>query len=369
MNPRPRAFSAVLAVGQNSHLVRVYVEDDALYVIDGGASSLYKLAKNVQMAVPLGPVIAVSVVPALSPHHSGGIDWGEVAFAGLVGAVSGGACAAAGQALISRARREFDRTARLLDQTSLPALLSDRPGSFRITPGDLKARSAGKASCSFSLRDGRSVVLTYLDPAEGARSEAEISRVLGPASSAPAGVTPAAAGSRRLVVGLAIVAFVGVVAAGALSRLRPERWVTYAPDGAGCSFDMPEGAKENQQTVPSAAGEMKIRMWEAETRRRGYTFGLVELPFLPTEDRMTPMLEGSRDGALKNAKATLKSSHPITRFGHPGIEFEGTNDQLVIQSQVINVGQRNFMLVVAGTERMSDEETNRFFGAFKLAEL
>ena len=121
MGTRLFAFNAVRTLADGNHLFRVYIDDDATYLIEGGhLPKSYHNGRMLSMMTALPAAILGPIVATPRPHAKPGIDWSAIAFVVLFGIVASAIIHGISRMFISRAQAEIDRVARELGCDARP---------------------------------------------------------------------------------------------------------------------------------------------------------------------------------------------------------------------------------------------------------
>jgi hypothetical protein len=146
---------------------------------------------------------------------------------------------------------------------------------------------------------------------------------------------------RRLAIVVALLA--------AAPALAAEPWQQV--DTAEFSIRLPPGTERSEQTVQTAAGDIKVIAWLHSAS--SFAVGLMysdfpeSLPLRPPE--LT--LDDARDGALENVKAKLVREEKVTLEGPdgkqwPGRSFQGRSEQGVAYTSIAYlVGRRLYQFI------------------------
>jgi hypothetical protein len=143
-------------------------------------------------------------------------------------------------------------------------------------------------------------------------------------------------------------------------------WVRLSSDEGRFSVLLPELAKDQAETNPSANGPYTTHLFIAKTAKGLFLVGWVD--YDPNFNfGVQSELEANRDNFVKGVKATLTNTSKISFNGHPGLEFTAENTDVIFKSRVYIIGRRPYQLI-AGTYKGQDDSTNvsRFFESFQL---
>jgi hypothetical protein len=146
-------------------------------------------------------------------------------------------------------------------------------------------------------------------------------------------------------------------------------WETISGDGF--TLTMPGTPSKNDDTIPSAAGPLPLRMYTLSKGFEGYITGYTEYPdivFTSTEPEK--LLDGAQQGAISNVKGEVTSQRSITLNGHPGREIVGTSpaQNIGFTARVILAKPRMYMLVYTqyDKDKPISEDGKRFLDSFEI---
>jgi hypothetical protein len=130
---------------------------------------------------------------------------------------------------------------------------------------------------------------------------------------------------------------------------------------------------EETQTLETQAGKIDLHVFSTQSDDIGYFVSYCDYPQeIVQRGNPETMLDGSRDGALSNAKGTLVSETKITLEGHPGRELlmeakDESGRSATIKGRLFMVKNRLYqVMVVAPKARESGDVMDRFIKSFKL---
>jgi hypothetical protein len=139
----------------------------------------------------------------------------------------------------------------------------------------------------------------------------------------------------------------------------------------GFTISMPGTPSKNDDTVPSAAGPLMLRMYTLSQGYEGYITGYTEYPDMVfTASNPEDMMDGAQRGAINNVQGEVTSQRKITVNGNPGREIVGSSPSKNIgfTARVILARPRMYMLVYTQYDKskpMSDDG-KRFLDSFKI---
>jgi hypothetical protein len=132
---------------------------------------------------------------------------------------------------------------------------------------------------------------------------------------------------------------------------------------------LPVGVREQDQTVPTNIGPIKAYFFSAKAKYHQFTVGYSDYPdsFI-AKSNPTAMLDGSRDGEIKNLQGKLLGEGVIDIQGHPGRELRIEGPQkLIIKSRIYLVGKRLYQIMaISKQDHARDKKITEVFGSFRI---
>jgi hypothetical protein len=139
----------------------------------------------------------------------------------------------------------------------------------------------------------------------------------------------------------------------------------------GFSLSMPGKPAKSDDSIPSAAGPLPLRMYTLNKGFEGYITGYTEYPdivFTSTEPEQ--LLDGAQQGAISNVKGEVTSQRSITLNGHPGREIVGTSpaQNVGFTARVFLAKPRMYMLVYTQYDKSKSisADGKRFLESFQI---
>jgi hypothetical protein len=173
---------------------------------------------------------------------------------------------------------------------------------------------------------------------------------------------------RRTAVWAALVS--GVLCLGCGRGFSESDWKDLRPDGQKFSAKMPGEPKLKQQEASTGAGPITVNQYVVEGRSYAYIVGYTDYPAKAIEGANPEgMLDGGRDGALKNVRgAKLSKEEKIQLDGHPGRELHVDipgKGKLVARFYLVK--NRLYQLLAAGDDvTPEDKDVRRFLESLTL---
>lgn len=149
-------------------------------------------------------------------------------------------------------------------------------------------------------------------------------------------------------------------------------WTTFTiPDGKASAL-MPGRPRLQTQpmNVPGAGFiTLRLHLLEAPGKDVGFALGYCDYPLhMMRGANIEMMLDGARDGAVRNVNGTLVSENQINVQGNSGREIHATIPQGDLRARFFIVGNRMYMLMaIEGRgESIPEADRTRFFDSFQL---
>lgn len=146
-------------------------------------------------------------------------------------------------------------------------------------------------------------------------------------------------------------------------------WQTISEDGF--TITMPGTPSKNDDTVPSAAGPLMLRMYTLSKGYEGYITGYTVYPDMVfNASEPEEMMDNAQNAAINNIQGEVTSQHKITVKGNPGREIVGTSPSKNIgfTARVILARPRMYMLIYTQydkSKQMSDDG-KKFLDSFQI---
>jgi hypothetical protein len=133
------------------------------------------------------------------------------------------------------------------------------------------------------------------------------------------------------------------------------------PQSSATPVPLPDGSKLSMTTYTVERGD------------GAFIIAVADYPANLVNADTKAVLEGARDGALKNINATLTTSEAITLSGVPGIAFNGTIESSngVATSHIFLDGVRLYQVIAVGDAASTrlTADTAAFLDSFKLTKV
>lgn len=135
----------------------------------------------------------------------------------------------------------------------------------------------------------------------------------------------------------------------------------------------PKTLQESTHDLELQSGKTTLYLFSTQEDNIGYFVSYCDYPPETMQHGdLEKMLDGSRDGALSNAKGTLLSETRITLEGNPGRELlmetvDESGRPAAIKGRLFMVKNRLYqVMVVAPRSQTGDKEVDQFLQSFKL---
>ncbi len=145
-----------------------------------------------------------------------------------------------------------------------------------------------------------------------------------------------------------------------------QEWKTYSYPADGFSMAYPSAPQLKSQDVPTEAGSFQLRSYIAEVAPVALFVGVCDYGAQVAGKVPADMLEGAKNGALKNSNSHLTREKKITLGIYPGIEFESESDSAHFYARVYLVGETLYQTLVVAPLANPYPDTVRFLDSFQL---
>lgn len=146
-------------------------------------------------------------------------------------------------------------------------------------------------------------------------------------------------------------------------------WETLSGDEF--SINMPGKPVKAENSVPSAAGPLKLYMYTLNKGYEGFILGYSEYPdAVFTSSQPETILNGAQQGAINNVHGEVVSQREITVNGNPGREIVGVSpaQNTGFTARVILARPRIYMLVYTQYDKSKSisEDGKKFLDSFEI---
>jgi len=145
----------------------------------------------------------------------------------------------------------------------------------------------------------------------------------------------------------------------------------FAPKDGRFTVQMPGEPKEQTNKVNTAIGPIDVHMFlSAPDPNTAYIVGYSDYPEeMMKKSESDKILDGARDGAVKNVNGKLDGEKKITIDKHPGRDFQIATEHFEGRNRMYLVNARLYQVMVVGSkEFVTGKDAERFLDSFKLTD-
>jgi hypothetical protein len=153
--------------------------------------------------------------------------------------------------------------------------------------------------------------------------------------------------------------------AAAAGAQTPE-WKTYTYPADGFSAAYPSSPEVQKKDIPTDAGSFELRSYLVQDGATALFIGVCDYGSKATGKDPDSLLQGAKDGALKNSSSHLVSEKKITFGIYHGLEFEAENDQAHFSARVYLVGATLYQTLVVAPLGKPYADASRLLDSFQL---
>lgn len=165
-----------------------------------------------------------------------------------------------------------------------------------------------------------------------------------------------------------IAAFVGQLTTGFMQKDFTGLKEFKSPDNSFIVM-LPKDVKEEKQSINTQLGPIELVSYYAKAKHQEFTIAYSDYPdsFITARDPNV-LLDGSRDGAVKNIQGTLLSETIIDMNGHPGRELRIEGPQkIIMKSRIYLVGKRLYQIMtISKPDHSFDKKIEEVLSSFKI---
>jgi hypothetical protein len=143
-------------------------------------------------------------------------------------------------------------------------------------------------------------------------------------------------------------------------------WKTYSYSSDGFSASFPSAPEAQKRDDPTDAGSFELRSYLVQIEPVAMFVGVCDYGAAAEGRDPDTMLEGARDGALKNSSSHLVSERKITLGIYKGLAFESESDTAHFSARIYVVGTTLYQTLVVAPKESPYPETTRFLDSFQL---
>jgi hypothetical protein len=175
---------------------------------------------------------------------------------------------------------------------------------------------------------------------------------------------------RWMAYGSALVAALAGSACPAADEPKPSsEWQLLAPEGEGFQIDLPGRAEPQSGEVQTDDGKIYVRMYTLADEGRGrlYSLAASRLPVAPPADRVKPLLDETRDGAVKLVGGKVIEEQDVTQNGYPGRRLlVDANEALFVHARLFVADDRLYQVSIVSRSKSLSADDVRVFDSFKI---
>ena len=143
-------------------------------------------------------------------------------------------------------------------------------------------------------------------------------------------------------------------------------WKTYNYPADGFSAAFPSKPAQTTKNVGTDTGTYELHSYLAVDGQTALYIGVCDYGAKPSTDDPNTLLEGAKDGALKNSNAQLVSEQAITLGIYDGLEYEAESDTVHFTARLYMVGAMLYQTIVVTPRGQPYADTVRFLNSFQL---
>ncbi len=143
-------------------------------------------------------------------------------------------------------------------------------------------------------------------------------------------------------------------------------WKAYSYPSDGFAASFPLEPQLQKRDVPTAKGSFELRSYIAEIEPVAIFVGVCDYGSAVADEAPDTMLQGAKDGALKNSGSHLTREKQITLGIYKGIEFEAESDSAHFYARIYVVGDTLYQTLVVNPIDKPYADTVRFLDSFQL---
>jgi hypothetical protein len=156
------------------------------------------------------------------------------------------------------------------------------------------------------------------------------------------------------------------VCVASVATAQAQEWKAYTYPAEGFSISLPSAPQQNKNSVDTDAGPIETRSYLVELAQGALFVGVSDFDARAGDTDPDKLLQGARDGALKNSKSHLVSEKKLMLGIYHGIEFEGASDEAHFTARVYVVGTRMYQTLVVAPIGQTYDGASRFLDSFQL---
>lgn len=143
-------------------------------------------------------------------------------------------------------------------------------------------------------------------------------------------------------------------------------WRTYNYPNDGFSARFPSEPAHTTRNVDTDTGTYELHSYLAVDGQTALYIGVCDYGAKPSTDNPNTLLEGAKDGALKNSNSHLVSEQAIALGIYDGLEYEAESDTVHFTARLYMVGAILYQTIVVTPRGQPYADTVRFLNSFQL---
>jgi hypothetical protein len=170
----------------------------------------------------------------------------------------------------------------------------------------------------------------------------------------------------RKILQRCLFAAVAVMCFGVALSAQAQEWKPYSYPMDGFRASFPSEPQLQKSNVPTAAGTFELRNYVVPTSSGTLFIGVCDYGGKVAGTDPDTVLQGSKEGALKNTNGHLLSENKVMLGIYHGLEFESENDTLHFSARLYMVGDTLYQVLVVSPLGSNNADTARFLDSFEL---
>ncbi len=143
-------------------------------------------------------------------------------------------------------------------------------------------------------------------------------------------------------------------------------WKAYPYPTDGFSASFPFQPTTEKQTLTTEKGTLEFRTYTAEDSSVALIIAVCDYGTGAAGSDPQALLDGAKNGAVKNIKGILKTEKKITLGSYSGVEFEAVNESAHISARIYLVGTVLYQVIVAAPLKTDYAYGLRFLDSFQV---
>ena len=163
---------------------------------------------------------------------------------------------------------------------------------------------------------------------------------------------------------LALISVAGLVLTFALAQ---ETWKEYVYEADGFAISMPQEPVLSKSSVDTKAGPVEMHNYMVELGQdAALLVSMADYGSSMQNADPKAVLQGGKEGAMRNTNSHLISERPLTLQGYPGLGIETENDTMHFSARFYMVNTRLYQTVAVTSIGKPYTGTNRFHESLRL---